>query len=75
VALAAVAWLGQGMLALCLLLGIGLGVVGAALIGVAIPNLLRLITGDPRLAAGPIALASADMFTLVLYLNLARWLL
>ncbi len=74
-ALAAVAWLGQGMLALCLLLGIGLGVVGAALIGVAMPNLLRLITGDPRLAAGPIALASADMFTLVLYLNLARWLL
>ena len=75
VALAALAWLGQGMLALCLLLGIGLGVVGAALIGAAIPNLLRLITGDPRLAAGPIALASADMFTLVLYLNLARWLL
>jgi hypothetical protein len=25
--------------------------------------------------AGPIALAAADMFTLVLYLNLARWLL
>ena len=41
----------------------------------AIPNLLRLVTDDPRLAAGPIALAAADMFTLVLYFNLARWLL
>jgi len=75
VALAALAWLGQGMLAVCLLLAIGCGIAGATLIGVAIPNLLRLVTDDPRLAAGPIALASADMFTLVLYFSLARWLL
>ena len=75
VALAALLWLGHGTLALCLLLAIGLGIAGAALIGVAIPNLLRLVTDDPRLAAGPIALASADMFTLVLYFSLARWLL
>jgi magnesium transporter len=75
VGLVALLWLGHGALALCLVLGIGLGVTGAAIIGVAIPNLLRLVTGDPRLAAGPIALAAADMFTLVLYFNLARWLL
>ncbi|HEX4144650.1 MAG TPA: CBS domain-containing protein [Pirellulales bacterium] len=75
VALVALLWLGHGALAVCLLLGIGLGIAGAALIGVAIPNLLRLVTDDPRLAAGPIALATADIFTLVLYFNLARWLL
>jgi len=75
VALVALVWLSHGALALCLLLAIGLGIAGAAVIGVAIPNLLRLVTDDPRLAAGPIALASADMFTLVLYFNLARWLL
>ena len=30
---------------------------------------------EPRVAAGPIALAGADVITLLLYLNLAHWLL
>jgi Mg/Co/Ni transporter MgtE len=30
---------------------------------------------DPRLAAGPIVLAGADVLTILVYLNLARWLL
>jgi magnesium transporter len=37
--------------------------------------LLRLFRRDPLVAAGPIALATADMMTLVIYLNLARWLM
>ena len=42
---------------------------------VAMPYLLRLLRRDPQVAAGPIALAAADMLTLLLYFNLARWLL
>ena len=34
--------------------------------------MLRL---DPRVAAGPIALAGADIITILLYLILAQWLL
>jgi Mg/Co/Ni transporter MgtE len=30
---------------------------------------------DPKVAAGPIALAGTDVLTLLLYLGLARWLL
>jgi magnesium transporter len=36
------------------------------------PYLLRLIRRDPQVAAGPIALAAADMLTLLIYFNLAR---
>ena len=46
----------------------------AAAMGVAMPILLRLLRGDPQVAAGPIALAVSDMITLLIYLNLARWL-
>jgi magnesium transporter len=44
-------------------------------IGVAMPNLLRFFHRDPQVAAGPIALACADMMTLLIYFTLARWLL
>jgi magnesium transporter len=74
-ALVALAWLGQGRVALCLLGGIGGGVAGAAVLGIALPFLLRLLRLEPRVAAGPIALACADVITILLYLNLARWLL
>ena len=39
------------------------------------PFLLRLLRREPQVAAGPIALAAADVLTLLLYFNLARWLL
>jgi magnesium transporter len=75
VALVALAWLGQVRVALCLVGGIGGGVTGAAVLGIALPFLLRLLRLEPRVAAGPIALAGADVITILLYLNLARWLL
>lgn len=52
--------------------GIGIGVTCAALAGIAVPFILRLLKRDPQLAAGPIALACADVFTLLAYFNLAR---
>jgi magnesium transporter len=69
------AWLGQARVALCLLGGIAGGVAGAAVLGTALPFVLRLLRLEPRVAAGPIALAAADVITILLYLNLARWLL
>ncbi len=75
VALVALAWLGQPTVALALVGGITGGVICAAVIGVAMPNLLRLFAREPQVAAGPVALAVADMVTLVIYFSLARWLL
>lgn len=75
VAIVALVWLGDGMLALVLLLGISCAVAIAAVAGLTLPTLIRLLQRDPKVAAGPIALATADMVTLVLYFNLARWLL
>ena len=75
IALVALVWLGQGRVALCLIGAITGGVAGAAVLGLALPVVLRLLRLDPRVAAGPIALAGADIITILLYFNLARWLL
>jgi magnesium transporter len=75
VALVALAWLRQPIVALVLLGGIAGSVACSAIIGVSMPNLLRLFKRDPQVASGPVALALADMTTLLVYFNLARWLL
>lgn len=75
VGVTALVWQRHVRLTLALLGGIAAGVTCSALIGVAMPNLLRLFRRDPHVAAGPIALAASDMATLVIYFNLARWLL
>jgi len=75
VALVALAWIGQGAVAAALLGGITGGVTCAAVIGMAMPTLLRLLAREPQVAAGPVALAATDMATLLIYFSLARWLL
>jgi magnesium transporter len=75
IALVALVWLKQGHVALALLGGIAGGVSLSAALGLTVPLLLRLMHLDPRVAAGPIVLAGADVVTILLYLNLARWLL
>ncbi len=75
VATVALIWRGQVRVVLCLLGGIAGGVTCAAVIGVAMPSLLRLLRREPQVAAGPIALALTDMVTLLIYFTLARWLL
>src|SRR5262249_19097187 len=71
----ALVWLRQGLLALCLLGGILGGVAAAAVFGLTVPVLLRILRRDPQVAAGPVALALADMTTLLVYFNLAHWFL
>jgi magnesium transporter len=75
VGLVALVWIGQAVVGACVLGGIGGGVTVAAVFGVAMPNLLRMLRLDPQVAAGPVALATTDMATLVIYFGLARWLL
>jgi len=75
VGLVAVLWLGKVRVVAALVGAILGGVTCAAMIGMSIPNLLRFFQREPRLAAGPIALASTDIVTLLVYFGLARWLL
>ncbi len=75
VAAVCVVWLRQTDVALCILGGIAGGVTIAAGMGFLVPTLLRLLQREPQVAAGPIALAAADMATLLLYFSLARWIL
>ncbi|MGV3485917.1 MAG: magnesium transporter [Planctomycetaceae bacterium] len=75
VAVVALVWLRQPEVTLCLLGGIAGGVTCAAVIGVAMPNILRWLDREPQVAAGPIALATTDMVTLLIYFSLARGLL
>ena len=74
VATAAAIWKREPLLLGIVAGGIGLGVTCAALAGIAVPYVLRLLHRDPQLAAGPIALTIADMLTLLVYFNLARLL-
>jgi magnesium transporter len=75
IGLIALTWQRQLRVALCLLGGISGGVAGAAVLGLVLPVVLRLLRLDPKVAAGPIALAGADVLTLLLYLGLARGLI
>lgn len=75
VGIMALLWLGQVRIALCLVGGIVGSVACSAVLGLAMPNVLRLFRLDPRVAAGPISLAASDTISLLLYFNLARWLL
>jgi magnesium transporter len=47
----------------------------ACVTGLSVPAALHALKLDPKIAAGPITLAVADIFTLLFYFNLARLLL
>ncbi|MDP1559803.1 MAG: magnesium transporter [Pirellulaceae bacterium] len=75
VSIVAALWLQQWLVPVCLFGGMFGGITVAAIIGVAMPNLLRWLNREPQVAAGPIALAATDMVTLLMYFSLARWLI
>ncbi len=70
----AAVWQGIAVLFFIVLGGIAIGVTGAAVAGMAVPQVLRLLKRDPQVAAGPIALTCADVVALLAYFNLARLL-
>jgi magnesium transporter len=67
-------WQGMAKLFLIVAGGIAIGVTCAAVAGLAVPHVLRLLKRDPQVAAGPIALTCADVAVLLAYFNLARLL-
>lgn len=75
VATIAAVWQGIAVLFLILLGGIVIGVTGAAIAGLTVPHVLKLLKRDPQVAAGPIALTCADVVVLLAYFNLARLLI
>jgi magnesium transporter len=52
---------------------IALSLINSCLIGLSIPSLLHWFKLDPKIAAGPVTLALADIFALVIYFTSA-WL-
>jgi magnesium transporter len=67
----AVAWQRSWWLASTLATTIVFGMGAAALFGIVLPALLRLLRRDPRIASGPIVLALSDLVTLLCYFNVA----
>jgi magnesium transporter len=67
------AWLWRGHLGSALVIGgsITVSMVVACLIGLGVPAVLHKFKLDPKIAAGPVSLAAADLCTLLIYLNLA----
>jgi magnesium transporter len=74
---AIIAWLWRGGALPALVIGVSLFVAMtvASLIGLLIPTALHYFKLDPKIAAGPVALALADVCTLIFYFNIARWML
>jgi magnesium transporter len=72
-----VAWLWRGHCATAAVIGgsIGASMVMACLVGLVVPAVLHRFKLDPKIAAGPVSLALADILTLLIYFNLAAFLL
>jgi magnesium transporter len=70
-----VMWRGQIVVAASIVLAIMLSMIIACLLGVLLPALLRTAQADPRIAAGPVVLAAADVVTLLFYFGLGARLL
>ena len=51
---------------------IALSLISASLFGLGVPSLLHRLKLDPKIAAGPITLALADVFALLIYFTTAR---
>jgi magnesium transporter len=75
VGMVVVAWRGQMLVAGSIFASIALSMIVACLLGVGIPSALRVAKADPRIAAGPVVLAAADVVTLLLYFGFGARLL
>jgi magnesium transporter len=64
-------WRGTGLPAVVIGCSIPLSFVSACTLGLSVPALLHTWNLDPKIAAGPVTLALADLFTLLIYLSAA----
>jgi magnesium transporter len=75
VAAVSLIWKRQPVISLAIGASIWSAIVTACLLGVLLPTAVRLFGRDPKIAAGPVVLATADVATLLFYFNLARLIL
>lgn len=68
------AWIWRGQPTAALVIGgcIAVSMVASCLVGVTVPAVLHRFKLDPKIAAGPVSLALADICTLLIYLNVAE---
>jgi len=72
VGITAWAWRGQPTAALVIGGCIAVSMVVSCLVGLTVPAVLHRLKLDPKIAAGPVSLAVADICTLMIYLNVAE---
>jgi magnesium transporter len=75
VGLIAWGWKRDAHVALAIGVSIALAILTACVLGALLPTLVRVLKGDPQIAAGPIVLAASDILTLLFYFNLAMLIL
>lgn len=71
IGIASIFWPGAVILSASIGLSIAAAIVLAGLTGLAVPAVLHKLERDPKVAAGPITLAVADLTTVFLYLSFA----
>jgi magnesium transporter len=64
-------WRADGRSAFVIGGSIALSLVSACVIGLGVPSFLHRLKLDPKIAAGPVTLALADIFALVIYFTTA----
>jgi magnesium transporter len=71
----AIVWLWRSDSTAALVIGgsISLSLINSSLIGLIVPSLLHWLKLDPKIAAGPVTLALADIFALLIYFT-GAWL-
>lgn len=75
VALFVLLWSGEPLTGLAIGTSIFLVICSASLFGLSIPTLLHVLKLDPKIAAGPLTLAIADIVTLLIYFSLGAAIL
>lgn len=68
-------WRGSAITGFSIGASIMLALCSASIFGLTVPALLHALRLDPKIAAGPVTLALADIFTLLFYFGLAALLL
>jgi magnesium transporter len=68
-------WRGAGLAGVAIGGSVFLALCAACFFGLSVPALLHALKLDPKIAAGPVTLAFADIFTLLFYFSLGAWLL
>lgn len=68
-------WKRQALVAVAIGSSIAAAMLTSCLLGVLFPTILRAFRRDPRIASGPIVLASADVATLLLFFQLSASML